>query len=119
MAKKALLDVIVSKKRWCRGLGCVRSALLCETSGKMCCIGFMARACGLKPKNIRGMAGLEDLPADAQNKSPLIKTAVENKEEHLTDAYMINDSEALTDKERIKALKPIGRKLGVNFTFAD
>ena len=122
MATK-LFDVTVNKKRWYRGQGSEESALLCTGPGaskKMCCIGFLARACGLSAKAIRGVSTVGDLEVMARlTKAPLLMGIQHTKEESLLDAYNINDSVDMTDVVRMAKLKTIGKRLGVNFIFVD
>ena len=121
MAKKQFLDVVVEKKRWYRGQGSDDSALLLAKGAKMCCIGFLARTCGVKPKEMRGISDVALLPRIKDEGLPYQALHQIFKQEgyNLEAAYRTNDNRYVSEAVRIKQLKILGRKLGVNFTFGD
>ena len=47
MKKNKTLNVTINRKKWKRGNDGVGSALLTET-GQCCCLGFVAKACGIR-----------------------------------------------------------------------
>ncbi len=58
--KPAPKTVVISRKRWCRGGS--RFSALRTKSGQSCCLGFVARAFGLKTPT--GSTSLSDLTKD-------------------------------------------------------
>jgi hypothetical protein len=105
-----MIKVVIDRKKWYRGQGDLTSCLLLST-GKMCCIGFLAKKLGAKPGEIRNTKILEDT-----TKPSLLSFASEN-DSVLTIAYEVNDDEQIDDKEREASLKEIGKEMGVQFTF--
>ena len=106
-----LLRVEVSKKRWYRG-ECERS-MLRLANGKQCCIGFLARKLGAKVKDIYGVSTLEDMSGDVLSCFDFRYKF----DDQLDEAYVTNDAEEISDIERMKRLKIIGKKMGVQFIF--
>lgn len=105
-----MLTVRVVKSKWFRGKK--EGSMLLTRDNKMCCIGFLARRLGARPKDIRGVATLEGtshtkcLDFDAGTLS-------------LGNAYETNDDEKIDDTERIQKLRVLGRKMGVKFVFVE
>ena len=117
MATKKLLKVTVQKSRWYRGNGHADSYLLGPTDSQMCCIGFLARTCGLKAKDIRGVVEVEALPTSVMDTSSVLSAIKSEYSNELYAAYDINDSDELSDSKRIQKLKSLGQTFGVNFVF--
>lgn len=104
----------ISRKKWLRGSG---EGVLLQTGGerKMCCLGFLTRACGLK-----GLGG-KMMPADLRVKIPglvsyKISTGCANSGLGNKLAE-INDDTNLTEKEREKRIREGFKKLGVKVKF--
>ncbi|MDE2020468.1 MAG: hypothetical protein KGJ13_09055 [Patescibacteria group bacterium] len=93
----------VLRSRWLRGRGNSHSYLYRHSDAKMCCVGFFARAGGLRAKEIDNMKELGDVG------TPL--------ERALGEIYAVNDNEDLSDKERESKLKRRFADLGVRVTF--
>jgi hypothetical protein len=104
-----MLTVKVKKSKWYRGKS--YDSMLLLQNGNMCCIGFLARACKIKPVNIRGILTLDKVKGIEKNKlaSRFINC--------INDAYCINDSAELTDYSRIIQLRKIGERVGIKFIF--
>src|SRR5689334_10270078 len=43
-------QIVINRSTWIRGIGCTDSALL--RRGKMCCLGFYAKACGVSDEQM-------------------------------------------------------------------
>ena len=106
-----LLRVEVSKKQWCRGKP--DESMLRLANGKQCCIGFLARRLGAKVKDIEKVSVLEFMG----NRIPSCYHFNYNFFSQLADAYKANDSKSISDTERIRQLKVIGKQMGVQFVF--
>lgn len=63
MSDQMTLTIVRSK--WLHGEGGLKSELLRESDGKMCCLGFYGIACGIAPKDILGVGEPES--ADEYN----------------------------------------------------
>lgn len=63
-AAKKVTRLVIVRRRWWRGQGGDTSALRRESDGKQCCLGFYARACGIRGVDIEGVTmptGVYDL----------------------------------------------------------
>jgi len=113
----------IQMSKWMRGNQ--QSVLLSETTGKMCCLGFDALACGLLSEEILEM----DTPCqvswneEVRAKYPdYICGRIDVDEDDLLDGYSnkefiqqameINDKSDITDEKRIELLTPILKELG-------
>ena len=113
MAITKPIQVEVVRKKWYRGKGGDDSRLLCE-SGQMCCIGFLARRLGYKPREIRDVSTL----VDTEDYLKVDSFAYE-QDSILCDCYEVNDDTAISDATRERKLTALGKKMGVRFTFVD
>jgi hypothetical protein len=108
------MKFIVDRKTWYRGKGNGGSSLL-RSDGKMCCIGFVGRQCGIPDKNLLGFAvvgrGLEHELFPIWMK-PFSKSAI-------GEAYTTNDTIRLTESEREAKLKEIFLREGDEIEFQD
>lgn len=90
------MEFTIKRKKWLRGQ--LDSALLHISTSKMCCLGIYAKACGYKPKEIRGVPTLADL---SNVKSGVEKFTDENgANNYLASNLMsVNDHEICCDKD--------------------
>ncbi len=93
---------------------------LLNYSGKMCCLGFLALACGAIPEEIEG----ELRPARAPNIDwPKEFMFIKLKSNELVDSSLaakamnINDDEKLTWDEKEERLKVVFRRAGIKLRF--
>jgi hypothetical protein len=124
-------EVIIRRSRWCRGGRAAAGAALRTESGQSCCLGFVARAYGLKTPVGKGV--FSDLAKDKQDCSvlpsplrPLKRKSdyVEgeftyldtNLHDKLTEA---NDSSTLKSAEREKRIAALLAKAGIKAIFVD
>lgn len=98
----------VLRSRWLRGCGSEYSYLYRHGDAKMCCVGFLARAGGLRAKEIDNVRGLEDV---------LTIDLGPTLHHELSEIYGTNDDKLLSDKARESRLKHLFAKLGVRVTF--
>lgn len=103
-------QVIVKRSKWYRGKGSEDSYLLLR-GGKMCCIGFLARAFGCTRKDILLKNVIEYVPSQESWSLTHDRT--------LSKCYDINDDDTITEAKRERELKALGKKMGVQFTFVD
>jgi hypothetical protein len=87
-----LKKLTIDRALWLHGEGHDVSRLLRETDGKMCCLGFLALACGAKrrdildeaspqyAKEVKWPSGLLDADGDADG---TLKLMQDNDDEHL------------------------------------
>lgn len=108
--KKALLKVIVNRKRWYRGQGSDYSCLLLPNN-KMCCIGFLARSLGCKPREIRESTTLSTVDTEVSS------NFADAHDTSLSSAYYINDDKDIKDNTRERKLITLGKRMGVQFQF--
>lgn len=112
----------ISRKRWGRGNGC--GALRTE-SGQSCCLGFVARAYGLRTPTDTGQ--FSDL-ADDQNCSVLpkqLRPTKSNDDGCYTDTALhhmlveANDGTAVRGSEREEKIRKLMLKAGIKAVFVD
>jgi hypothetical protein len=119
------MDFIVKKSRWLRG---TPNSMLLGDSNKMCCLGFVCRQLGLKPKDIMFKVMPSDIESEDNDKETKelqkkLKTSIRllnptNGDTPFTNkAVAINDNELITDKERIEKLTKLFKTKKHNITF--
>lgn len=59
--KKVVRSFVVNRRRWKRGDAAGLAAALLSDSGQMCCLGFLARECGLKPRQILNASDISSI----------------------------------------------------------
>lgn len=114
------MDLVIDRTKWLRG-GKEDSLLLSADSGKMCCLGFLARQCGYSAKDIRGFATPSSMGKTSKLIPGLVKTewgGVHNTPlcYRLID---INDNLKLSDSQREKRLTRWFKHLKVDVSFVD
>jgi hypothetical protein len=122
--KKVYKDVdsfVVERSKWLRGSpnGC-----LLNNEGKMCCLGFYARACGFEPEDIRNVNSPFTLVYQDQfnwDTKLLVSDPHfgRTSSESCKDAITTNDSEEIADPEREADLTDTFNQMGVTVTFVD
>jgi hypothetical protein len=109
------MKIRVSRRRWLRG----GEGVLLNSSGKMCCLGFGARQCGVKAKDIRGRTMPAIIPVAARTQalcdSPLL--AGDYNSALANAASTINDDDAISDKERETKLRDLFAGFGHQIVF--
>jgi hypothetical protein len=134
--EKVSMDLVIDRAKWGRGQG--NGALLRD--GKMCCLGFLARECGLGAKTISGVGVPSDfsrcdddgngVPRKVRRHQEVWNAVLGKIKPRLpfTDArakatdvedvlVMINDEAAMTDARRERLLTKEFAKIGVKVTF--
>jgi hypothetical protein len=123
----------IDRKTWLRGEGEDDSALLREYDNKMCCLGGIARQCG-----ITGIVG-ELSPAGVEEDQwdkfpeplrplkkphtlkgvPLANKTYNDNSDLATDMMKVNDDEGISDEEREAKLKELCAPHGIELEFTD
>jgi hypothetical protein len=133
--EKVSMDLVIDRAKWGRGEG--YGALLRD--GKMCCLGFLARECGLGAKTIKGVRAPSDFSRYIDDETSIpckvrrhqeIWNAVLGKIKPRAPfkgasegsdvegiLVIINDSEDLTPARRERLLTKEFAKIGVKVTF--
>lgn len=142
MAKK-LFGLTINRNRWFRGRGSDGSQLLTD-EGQMCCLGFLARACGIPANEILDRATPEELfDHDAYplvegdprwykkvEQSPFIELVGDLHTPDNSDIceklMEVNDSlsdecpdysDGISERVREKTIKQLMRKIGIKVTY--
>lgn len=116
-----MLKLIIKRSKWLRGETEEDSQLLSPNTGKMCCLGFLARQCGYTAKDIKGIL----TPEDVANTSKFIPRLIKVNEgvfnnTKLCNTFMdINDASEITDYQREKRLIKWFKHLKVDASFVD
>ena len=113
MSKTKRIKFTVDRARWVNGstsdhMG--NSALLNE-EGNMCCVGFLALACGLTEKQINLEPAFICVSQSAQRGRKRVIDAVEE-----SDVYVTNDDHG-NARSRERKLTRLFRKIGVDVKF--
>lgn len=109
------MKLTIDRTRWIRGEGSYNSYLLRPQDGKMCCIGFLAKAHGIPDRDILDKHALIDVQNHDRKLARYDDT--EEHEEYLDSAYQANDDSALTDVERELKITGLLAEMGVEATF--
>ena len=107
----------INRKRWARyGSDKGESALLNE-DGNMCCLGFLGRACGLKPTDLRvGMPG--DTYSGLHHKWSKGVIGKRNPYSRwASKAATVNDSDKYSPEKREAILVNHFKKIGIELKF--
>lgn len=122
-------EVVISKREWVRqskGRNWGNSVLRQKETHcngpivRQCCLGFVARACGFTPEEIEGVGtllGLTDAHPDRAKDLGGLNPEEDTGMRLHTEMIMVNDNRALTDREKIAALKSLGRVAGFQLMF--
>ena len=113
-------EFTINRAKWGRG-DSNEGYLLNDVSGKMCCLGFYAKACGLKNKDIIGVTD----PASYQSyffeknsgtwKTKLLKSS--RNTSTCNDLIIINDSMYITDEAREEKIIKKFARIGIKVKF--
>ena len=113
------MNLVVKRSKWLRGAGPNGdSYLLHPTNRRMCCLGFLARAVGYKPCEIKGT----HTPAYVKDPSKFPAAIVSGDDDNtlLCDDMMdTNDSATLNDTQREYKLTRLFKKADIAITFVD
>ncbi len=108
---------VVDRRTWYRGFGRDESMLLRE-DGKRCCIGFVAKQCGVADAYIENIGAISVLNPEDRAKFPIwMKTTSKMQNGTLQEAYIINDDKYMDDVEREQRLKALFAKYGDEIVF--
>ena len=128
-----LKSLVINRRRWGRG---TNGGYLLSPANKMCCLGFMARACNVPRRMVdqvsmpdglefvyKGGGGIID--RDLMPKKVIEKTlrlfindnGYSNK--LANQAAAINDDEDTTDKQKEAAIRKLFKTVGIRVTFTN
>lgn len=119
MSKK-LKVFTLTKSRWLRGSDVARQDVnvLCRNDWSGCCLGLFGLQCGVTKTDLlnKTMPGTVD-ERFRTGDFALLADGVLNTPAAI-QASIINDSSSTTDSEKIRALRPIFRRLGYRIVVA-
>jgi hypothetical protein len=109
----------VKRSEWLRGKGGQVSKLLSD--GKMCCLGFYAKAQGFMDEDMEEVASPADLVSRTACKfeSQLLGSVAAINSIHGCDLMGINDDDLISDEEREEQLKKKFASMGIEVEFID
>ena len=129
MTKKIVHSFVIDERRWLHGEKDTPSyeGVLRNKEGKMCCLGFFAQSCGVKPKDMVEIGMPDALESKLPRKllqfafeidkcSDEVELYLKNPVEYLSDA---NDDEGYTLVQRKRKITSLFKKLGVEVTFVN
>jgi len=122
---------VVERKKWFRGdMSPGNSCLLLKENvstlgskkakGKMCCVGFLARACGLRAQDIADRGTLLDVERSVKrclSSEGFHKLVQLERGIRLKQVYSINDSVNMSERKREGTLTKAFKQLGIEVVF--
>lgn len=120
------MKLVINRKIWLHGEGASQSALLRSEDGKMCCLGFFAKACGATDDEIedRNMMYTDVMyPKNNPNFYPFMKSSpnaidVETPPQAILDRLATtNDGRFLSDEDRERYITEDFASFGVEVVF--
>lgn len=117
--------LVIDRSKWARG-GVNGDAMLLNSQGNMCCLGFACLAVGLSTHDISGHGVPEDLAysltVDDDPGVGRIFLSEDHEDKwrdnvHVDKAVGINDNVEITDADREELLKPVLAQLGFDVEF--
>ncbi len=105
------LTVVIKRRQWFRGRGPENSRLR-TLDGKMCCLGFDAKALGFKNEDI----DMKTTPDSVNGYVPGLARSGHNT--RICASMMdVNDDDMLTDNQREAKLIKLAKRIGRVFVF--
>jgi hypothetical protein len=112
-----LKELVIDRRKWDRGNPDKYGGALLKEGGQMCCLGFYARACGLRKKDIFRIG----MPINVRQEAPIRNKAAWNvllhQEGIANRLSRTNDNKQTSDQEKEIGIKKDFKKLGVKVTF--
>lgn len=117
---KKLTDVkefTVQRSKWLRGN--MNISRLLNNKGKMCCLGFYSKACGIQNEDIKNISAPEDISNNVSKnwKTRLLKFNNRVNTAKCFKLMQINDSSSINDEERERRLTKQFKILGIKVNF--
>ncbi len=122
-----MIKVTVHESNWYRGRGGDESRLLLAGSynndsheGKMCCIGFLARACGVEDQEMLDVPATDGLDNVPEGMGWMVEYGSEGEcmsSDEANRIYAMNDRDDISDVERKSELKRLLAAHGVDMEF--
>jgi len=107
---KNITAFTVDREKWYRGKGETGSKLV-RRDGRMCCMGFYGKTCGVPKKRMRGVGSFHTT-------EPIIPVPLETKYPSLLDKiYATNDCVEITERTRERLLKRYLKEANIKVTF--
>lgn len=111
--EKKTIDLVIDRERWIRGYSTM-PLLLRKDDGKMCCLGFLAKACGADDLQIQGITS----PQHTKFIEWPTEILIDGSNSLLTQFLMaINDDVSLLENDRESKIVDLMTKIGVTVTF--
>lgn len=115
------MKLVIDRSKWIRGQGDMVSALL-TSEGKMCCLGFFAKECGLTDNQIHckpAPANVGKIDKEIWDKN-MLRNDLPYDTAHspvAMELMTINDSKSLPETEREKDIAKLFATFGVEVEF--
>lgn len=109
MASKSF---VIDRTKWLHGND---DGLLLSEEGKMCCLGFYTKSCGVKNEHILNVGVPSKLNDNDLMKLPSWLRKFGSK--NVAELVSFNDDSEMPEKEREKSISKIFKKLHINVRF--
>jgi hypothetical protein len=109
--------LIIKESKWLQGNK--ESSYLLDGEGKMCCLGFLGKACGATDDQIRHLAS----PAKATEVNWIDGLVINGYSKFLINSSLcakmmsVNDSKDLSLEDRKTKLRPLFKQIGITLRF--
>ena len=118
------MNLTIRRKKWLRGSMDLNGGILRNTSGSMCCLGFLGKACGLKNEDMLYKPDLTYFLSYqpfrlSENTMKKFKAKMPKKftERIETQLIKVNDTTGMPLKERELKITKLMKKLNINVKF--
>lgn len=113
-----ITELVIDRSKWGYGALLVTGTDGDDNVGKMCCLGFLSKACGYSDQDLMGK-GYPDCSWDMPHGFILENRVVRAGRGPMYDAAKINDDSGLTREEKEKQLTVLFAENGIVLTFVD
>jgi hypothetical protein len=120
------IKVTIRRKKWLRG---TNSGLMRNEAGAQCCLGYVARACGIQAPDLSGLGTPSEViiqllaegksVPDAFMKLVTVSDREIEENEACNNLISLNDSGGSSIKDREDSIKKGLYELGFSVTFTD
>lgn len=130
---KKLIEVVIDRKKWGRGVGDETSRLYNPYTRKMCCLGFVCKTAGIPVAQFSGISTPSDLRRSLEQKGkklpPILKKMTGPLNDRCVTSEMIgindwiidlnDDMDIQSEAQREHLLTKLALKLGLKFKFVN
>lgn len=110
-------EFTIDRSKWLRGEGSADSFLVRASDGKMCCLGFYGKACGILKKEMRGMQEPDEVGQKFEDAAPWLFDGVSGPSGVCATLMRENDTVGGVGRDRERKVKELFAEHGVKVKF--